>query len=222
MDRDRVADLGRWLETVRSRRTLTRFLSGGALLAPLVALARGDTAAKGKGKKRRKKKPVCTCSASGCTSQKVTKPSSLINQNPRCNYAGACTTNPCAAAAPLSPLSPLSPPSPPGPPPSPPGPPLCTPEPPDRWPDLPHHLCDGVCVFLRNDDNHCGGCAISCNGGDCVDGTCNGTCPPERPDDCGICVNTDTDPANCGDCFNVCNADETCVNGKCKKNPPGR
>ena len=84
-------------------RPLTRAQTLHGLAVGVVATLTGlsvftEAAAKNKGKKkrRRKKKPVCTCFVSGCTQQKVTKPSSLINQNPRCNYAGACTTNPCA------------------------------------------------------------------------------------------------------------------------------
>jgi hypothetical protein len=59
-----------------------------------------EAEAKNKGKKRRKKKPVCTCSTAGCVQRKVKKPSKLIDQDPRCTYAGACTTNPCAAPVP--------------------------------------------------------------------------------------------------------------------------
>src|SRR5262245_49573549 len=104
MDGDRFDNLARWLAVARSRRAVTRLFGGGALVAPLAAFTLGDSAAKGKGKgKKSRKKPVCTCSASGCTSQKVKNRTKLIQQNPRCNYAGNCTTNPCAMAVPLSP-----------------------------------------------------------------------------------------------------------------------
>ncbi len=120
MDGHRFDDWTRFLATVRSRRTLTHLLSAGALLAPLAAGGLGDTAAKGKGKgkgkKKRRKKPVCLCSAAGCTSLTVNNRSSVISQNPTCNYAGPCTINPCAATEP--------PPVPPVPP-----PPVCSPEP---------------------------------------------------------------------------------------------
>jgi hypothetical protein len=158
VDGERFDDLVRWLETGRSRRTLTRLLGSGALVAPLIALTLGESAGKGKGKKKPRKKPVCLCSASGCTGQKVKKRSKFISQNAPCAYAGACTTNPCAAGAP---------PRPPGAPP----PPGCTPEPPET-------TCAGaLCGTARN--NNCGQ-AVACgcpSGQTCLlNGTCVRTC----------------------------------------------
>jgi hypothetical protein len=36
--------------------------------------------------------------------------------------------------------------------------------------------CDGVCVDLSSDDEHCGGCGISCGSGTCTDGACGASC----------------------------------------------
>jgi hypothetical protein len=124
-------------------------VSGVAALAGLRLVA-GETEAKGKGKgKRRKKKPVCVCSASGCQSQKVTKPSSLINQDPRCTYAGECTTNPCAA----------EPPSPPG----------CVPEPLET-------TCAAGCGRRTNNCNQEVGCVCPSGQACLVNGTCARPC----------------------------------------------
>jgi hypothetical protein len=103
MDGTQFDDLTRRLDAVRSRRTIARLLGGGALVGSLAAWGLGEAEAK---KKKQKKKPVCTCTATGCTSQKVKNRSKVINQNPRCNYAGGCTTNPCAATVPPSPPGP--------------------------------------------------------------------------------------------------------------------
>lgn len=78
---------------MQSRRSVARLLGGGALAAAVTggSLFAADEAS---GKKRKKK--VCLCTATGCTGKKVRNRSKTIKQNPTCNYAGACTTNPCA------------------------------------------------------------------------------------------------------------------------------
>ena len=100
--------VARWLAAIQAHRATGRPQGGGAFMASLASAGRSDTEAKrkhhkhkNKRKNKHKNKPetkqqVCLCSAAGCTSQRVTNPSSVINQNPRCNYAGGCTTNPCA------------------------------------------------------------------------------------------------------------------------------
>jgi hypothetical protein len=111
MDGSRFDTLVRTLAIGRLTRVQTlRGLAVGVLPSftglSLIAEVGAKNKGKGKGKKTRrrrrknKKKLVCTCSAAGCTQHKVTNPASLITQNPRCNYAGACTTNPCAAVPP--------------------------------------------------------------------------------------------------------------------------
>jgi hypothetical protein len=169
MDGDRFDDWTRGLTAVRSRRTLTRILGGGALLASLVAVGLGEAAAKGKGKGKKKprKKPVCLCSAAGCTSQKVKKPSKLIQQDPRCNYAGRCTTNPCAAGA----LPPGSP------------PPGCSPQP-DAT------TCAGLCGERLNNCNQPVACPCP-SGLTCLpNGTCARLCTAEA--ECAGCTPGDS------------------------------
>jgi hypothetical protein len=90
MDFDNVA---RWVNGVQSRRTVARLLGGGALVASVAGLSLlADEEAAGK----KRKKPVCLCTGTGCTDKKVKNRAKVIKKNPRCNYAGACTTNPCA------------------------------------------------------------------------------------------------------------------------------
>lgn len=109
MDGSHFDTLVRALATTRLTRVQTlRGLVAGvvASLTGLSLFAEAGAKGKGKGKKTRrrrrknKKKLVCTCSTTGCTQQKVKNASALINQNPRCNYGGGCTTNPCAATVP--------------------------------------------------------------------------------------------------------------------------
>lgn len=76
----------------------------------------------------------------------------------------------------------------------------------------------------------------SCNGADddcngmvddgslCSNGyVCNGTCTCEHQvcDDAGTlhCFDTDTDPLHCGSCGHACDADATCVAGRCVCDP---
>ena len=92
MDFDNVA---RWVNGVQSRRAITRLLGGGALAASVAGLGL-LTQEEAAGKQR--KKAVCLCTATGCTGKKVKNRSKVIKKNPQCNYAGRCTTNPCAAA----------------------------------------------------------------------------------------------------------------------------
>jgi hypothetical protein len=92
VDFDNVA---RWVNGVQSRRSITRLLGGGALAASVAGLGL-LTQEEAAGKKR--KKPVCLCTATGCTGKKVKNRSKVIKKNPQCNYAGRCTTNPCAQA----------------------------------------------------------------------------------------------------------------------------
>ena len=81
-------DLARWLDAVRSRRTIARLLGAGRSLAPLAAWGLGEAEAKNKPRKRR----VCVCSAAGCQSKKVKNRAKVIQQNAPCAYAGGCTT----------------------------------------------------------------------------------------------------------------------------------
>ncbi len=68
--------------------------------------------------------------------------------------------------------------------------------------------CDGTCVSLLDDSQHCGTCATACTGGQgCVGGSCQcvgGTLCN------GACVDTSSDAANCGGCGIVCSAGQVC------------
>jgi hypothetical protein len=81
----------------------------------------------------------------------------------------------------------------------------------------PHTACAGTCVDLRSDENNCGACGATCNGGlvckqgmcalECANGTtlCGG----------GTCVDTQTDSQNCGACDRPCASGQVCSQGAC-------
>jgi hypothetical protein len=68
--------------------------------------------------------------------------------------------------------------------------------------------CGGVCVDLRSDPRHCGGCSIACGdaGGACVDGVCSSCDPTET--ECANAADDDCDGAR--DC-----ADPECAGSVC-------
>jgi len=76
--------------------------------------------------------------------------------------------------------------------------------------------CDGECVDLDSDPDHCGGCASQCSLGDsCVQGTCGtGECLPPDVDCSGACVDLNADHDNCGGCGIDCGA-LFCESGGC-------
>jgi len=69
-------------------------------------------------------------------------------------------------------------------------------------------LCGAVCVSLADDAANCGGCGITCTGGQaCIAGTCQ--CASGAF--CGgACVDTNSDAANCGACGVACGANQVC------------
>lgn len=108
--------------------------------------------------------------------------------------------------------------------------------------------CNGYCVNLSIDEDHCGRCGTACYEDEiCCDGIClrntstvncgrcgnicpSGTvCQFGRCDEWGcyygnvpcdgICVNTNSDPENCGSCGNRCPANTECVEGVCRLCP---
>jgi hypothetical protein len=101
------------------------------------------------------------------------------------------------------------------------------PVPPPEEPDLcdgrcGNHLecCDGQCVYLPTDPDHCGECGRFCQGASyCVDNhcECDDGWPNSRRKECpGLgCVDTHVDSQNCGRCGNVCSPWEVCRDGDC-------
>jgi hypothetical protein len=87
--------------------------------------------------------------------------------------------------------------------------------------------CNGTCVNLLTDQNHCGPapCGVHCTGGmTCQNGVC--LCPPGLPDCNGTCVNLRENARHCGldpvhtPCGTDCTAGGTtgkiCSNGLCQ------
>jgi hypothetical protein len=62
--------------------------------------------------------------------------------------------------------------------------------------------CDGACIDVVSDENHCSACDQRCGGGL----TCCG----------GRCVDTSFTPGSCGACGSVCNG--VCCGGECRPN----
>ena len=82
--------------------------------------------------------------------------------------------------------------------------------------------CDGKCVDLRNDPNHCGGCINPCSAGEiCTAGACSVACAGGTTSCQGKCVDAQNDVSNCGACGTKCGAGEVCSAGKCGLNCAG-
>lgn len=105
----------------------------------------------------------------------------------------------------------------------------------------PSVACDGACVDLQTDINHCGSCdnpctaTESCCAGECYDledspfhcGSCDNACPPgiaciEGVCDCSsliqcaaACVDPKSDSKNCGACGHDCEG-AVCLDGLCQ------
>ena len=95
--------------------------------------------------------------------------------------------------------------------------------------------CNGECVELQANAEHCGACGEACEEGQlCVGGRCGegggggegggdiGTgvgggeeCREGQADCSGRCVNLETDPRNCGDCDVECAEGRVCADGSC-------
>lgn len=77
-------------------------------------------------------------------------------------------------------------------------------------------LCDGQCVDVQSDPEHCGDGCVACDDGEvCNAGACELSCvlPEEK---CGdVCFDLQTDPEHCGGCDVVCDPGELCGDGKC-------
>ena len=77
--------------------------------------------------------------------------------------------------------------------------------------------CNGQCVDLRNDPNHCGTCTNQCLTGFCENSTCTTSCTGESLRMCqGSCTNISNDSNNCGGCQISCGRNMGCFNSQCK------
>lgn len=74
--------------------------------------------------------------------------------------------------------------------------------------------CDGDCVDLRTDDDHCGGCERECDDMFCGGGECVTSCGALQACE-SACVDFDTDPMHCGGCERECHPSQTCTAGAC-------
>lgn len=76
-------------------------------------------------------------------------------------------------------------------------------------------LCDGRCVNLNSNPDHCGSCNFAC---DADQGCTSGECTCKRGESAcgGSCVDTQTDHDNCGTCGMVCAEGELCAQGECR------
>jgi len=87
--------------------------------------------------------------------------------------------------------------------------------------------CDGLCVDMSADPEHCGACDNSCDNEElCADGQC--TCRPGLTECDGDCVDLDSNPDHCGGCGDGCAGGEACYDGECvdagscgEQSPPG-
>lgn len=77
--------------------------------------------------------------------------------------------------------------------------------------------CDGECVDLMSDDDHCGSCKNSCTAPEvCSGGSCQSPCTDGFTNCDGTCVDLETDEGHCGDCTDAaCASGELCEGGAC-------
>jgi len=78
--------------------------------------------------------------------------------------------------------------------------------------------CDGRCVDLTSDAEHCGECFALCGADQtCSGGSCTGsTCPTGEQLCDGLCVDTLSDARHCGRCGNSCPFEVECAGGLCQ------
>ncbi|NRA33771.1 MAG: hypothetical protein HRU17_10550 [Polyangiaceae bacterium] len=76
--------------------------------------------------------------------------------------------------------------------------------------------CNGECVNVALDRNHCGSCQNSCEGdSSCQQGVCNCELDAGRVLCANSCSDPQTDSTNCGSCGNSCSAGLRCDVGVC-------
>lgn len=74
---------------------------------------------------------------------------------------------------------------------------------------------EGVCQDLMDDPRNCGACGNDCGALFCSAGECVDSCPADRLECGGSCVDPQTSAAHCGSCDNACAADQVCADGSC-------
>lgn len=75
-------------------------------------------------------------------------------------------------------------------------------------------LCGPTCVDTLTSAAHCGGCGLTCDGGEvCADGAC--ACAPGFTQCGDRCVDVTHDPQHCGGCDQPCGTDDNCSGGAC-------
>ncbi|PIT87570.1 MAG: hypothetical protein COU31_02215 [Candidatus Magasanikbacteria bacterium CG10_big_fil_rev_8_21_14_0_10_40_10] len=84
--------------------------------------------------------------------------------------------------------------------------------------------CNGSCLDLGTNSNHCGVCNNACGSGNyCNNGKCEGlsvACQNNQKKCGNKCVNYQTDASNCGDCGVTCATGEVCSSGVCASTCP--
>jgi hypothetical protein len=80
--------------------------------------------------------------------------------------------------------------------------------------------CDGACVRLEADAQHCGACGKACAADEqCASGTCVKECPAGTIECARSCVDPKSDPQHCGACGQACtgptSASAACRDGSC-------
>jgi hypothetical protein len=76
--------------------------------------------------------------------------------------------------------------------------------------------CDGECVDLGSDPDHCGVCFAVCADGEaCAEGSCQPDCPAKLEECGGACVDLGSNQDHCGGCDVACSAGTACCGGSC-------
>ena len=81
-----------------------------------------------------------------------------------------------------------------------------------------YSYCDGFCVSLIDNSEHCGACGVQC-GADvaCISGMCDPgeVCDAPQVSCSNQCVDPMSDRLHCGGCNNACEGGSTCQTGQC-------
>jgi hypothetical protein len=82
-------------------------------------------------------------------------------------------------------------------------------------------LCNGQCIGVSSDPNHCGSCNNVCTGATaCSGGQCASSCMAGLAICSNACVDNQSDNQNCGTCAKACPTGQGCVSGQCKTAAP--